>query len=131
MGIYHLWWNNSRFIEPNSKFYKWRHNNNQDEIDIINNLPENLETLSLQIDERTTFKLEKLLSTYFVEIISFFDLKLLVDIVNKNQAPTQAPTQAQPDVAEPTLRAAEPTVSAPTAPKADVSSIINKWSAKT
>ena len=44
---------------------------------------------------------------------------------------TPAPTAPQPDVAEPTLRATEPTVQAPATPKADVSSIINKWSVKT
>ena len=48
-------------------------------------------------------------------------------------APTSAPAQAAPtapvtDVAEPVLR--ESTVAPPQAPKADVSSIINKWAAK-
>jgi hypothetical protein len=44
-------------------------------------------------------------------------------------APTQAAsTEPVADVAEPVLR--EPAASAPQAPKADVSSIINKWSAK-
>lgn len=54
---------------------------------------------------------------------------MLADPVVPNVAPAQpAPTQAaQPDVTEPVLR--ESTVQ-PQAPKADVSSIINKWSVK-
>jgi len=44
-------------------------------------------------------------------------------------APPVAPAAPVTDVAEPTLRASEP-VAQPAAPKADVSSIINKWSAK-
>ena len=56
---------------------------------------------------------------------------MLADPVVPNVAPAQpAPTQAAPqaDVSEPVLR--ESTVQQPQAPKADVSSIINKWSVK-
>ena len=44
-------------------------------------------------------------------------------------APPITPVAPVTDVAEPTLRASEP-VAPPAAPKADVSSIINKWSSK-
>ena len=44
-------------------------------------------------------------------------------------APPVTPAAPVTDVAEPTLRASEP-VAQPAPPKADVSSIINKWSAK-
>ena len=57
---------------------------------------------------------------------------MLADPVVPNVAPAQpAPTQAAPQadvVSEPVLR--ESTVQQPQAPKADVSSIINKWSVK-
>jgi hypothetical protein len=55
---------------------------------------------------------------------------MLAEPVVPNVAPAQpAPTQAaQADVTEPVLR--ESTVQQPQAPKADVSSIINKWSVK-
>ena len=55
---------------------------------------------------------------------------MLAQPVVPNVAPAQpAPTQAaQADVTEPVLR--ESTVQQPQAPKADVSSIINKWSVK-
>ena len=56
---------------------------------------------------------------------------MLATPVVPNVAPAQpAPTQAAPqaDVSEPVLR--ESSVQQPQAPKADVSSIINKWSAK-
>ena len=56
---------------------------------------------------------------------------MLAEPVVPNVAPVQpAPTQAAPqaDVVEPVLR--ESSVQQPQAPKADVSSIINKWSAK-
>jgi hypothetical protein len=57
---------------------------------------------------------------------------MLADPVVPNVAPAQpAPVQAAPQadvVSEPVLR--ETTIQQPQAPKADVSSIINKWSVK-
>ena len=56
-------------------------------------------------------------------------LKVEIPQAASTPAPAQAtPTAPTPDVAEPVLR--ESTVAQPQAPKADVSSIINKWAAK-
>jgi hypothetical protein len=53
--------------------------------------------------------------------------QLKVEIPQATPTPA-APTAPVTDVAEPVLR--ESTVAPPQAPKADVSSIINKWAAK-
>lgn len=68
------------YFKPNSKFYKWRHNSNQNEINIINNLPEKSNIVFLDI----TPIIDKLSHSHEYIIIDHHKNALL-SLINKKE----------------------------------------------